>query len=116
MIASEANSHRQKGSVLVMATVLSFAMFVGGLSYLSLVDKMTKEVERTIKFRQEHYASIAKANATRAFVKINAPGHDYSTGRQNYYKQVDYEGYVKYGGSEHGLYGVNFNYVVTGNG
>ena len=116
MNKSTTNSQRQKGSVLVMATVLSFAMFVGGLSYLSLVDKMVMETDYFINMNKGFYGTSARLTTDLAYAKIYSPGRDYNSGRSTYYDNVEYEGHILYGGNQQGLYGSNYNYTIVANG
>ena len=106
----------QRGSVLVMATVLSFAMFVTGLSYLSLVDGMIKETDRYLRRNQSVYGANAKMVEEITYVKMNSPGGDRNSRRIRYYDNVDYQGVIKYGGTDEGTFGWNSDYTVSGIG
>lgn len=52
---SQTGRNKEEGSVLVMAVVLSFALFVLGLSYLSSVENMDKMVSEQIRDAQNIY-------------------------------------------------------------
>lgn len=52
---SSFKSDKEKGSVLVMAVVLSFAMFVMGLSFLASVDTFEKAISREVSETQSIY-------------------------------------------------------------
>ena len=63
--------NKEKGSVLVMAVVLSFAMFVMGLSFLASVNSLEKSVGDAIAGVQVPYTGQARANILNTIVKTN---------------------------------------------
>jgi len=62
-------SEKEKGSVLVLAVVLSFAMFVMGLGFLSTVDSFEKTIGREIAETQSLYTNQAGNILTVTLVK-----------------------------------------------
>lgn len=96
------NNYRQrkeKGSVLVMAVVLSFAMFVMGLGYLSTVDYLEKSVGQELSKTQGLYAAAAINRITNTLVQTggNYPGR---YGQWNeFFENVWYRSYVSFTGS-----------------
>lgn len=90
-------SNNEKGSVLVMAVVLSFAMFVMGLSFLSSVDNLEKLVGGSIAAVQNPYDGQARASIINAIVKTDG-NYPESNGRWlKYYNNNWYRAYVEFG-------------------
>ncbi len=116
MKRSVTNGHRQRGSVLVMATILSFAMFMGGISYLRLVNRMVLETDEYVGLSQSTYARAAGMIDMLEYAAIYSPGHDYRLRKKKYYGNVHYSGYLTYTGQEQGMYGVNVSYRAIGTG
>lgn len=63
------NSKKEKGSVLVMAVVLSFAMFVMGLGFLTSVDYYENTVSDEIAYATNIYALSYITQVTNTLVK-----------------------------------------------
>jgi hypothetical protein len=97
-----------------MATVLSFAMLIVGLSYLTLVNRMVMETDRHLTFDQAMYAAAARMMDELVYAKVYSPGHDHHMERTGYYGNVEYEGSIEFGGYTEGPYGQNANYIATG--
>lgn len=57
MILSEMNNKSQRGSVLVMAAVLSFAIFFLGLSYVEFSNQVMMETEEMVTGIKAYYAA-----------------------------------------------------------
>ena len=106
----------ERGSVLVMAAVLSFGMFVLGLAYLTFVGKVINDVDATVVDSQGRYAAIAGMMEAETYAAINNPGMDYSIRRTNYYGSVYKEGRIIFGGYGQGDYLYNVDYTVEGEG
>lgn len=70
---SSFKSDKEKGSVLVMAVVLSFAMFVMGLSFLASVDTFEKAISREVSETQSLYTNQAGNILTVTQVKNGDP-------------------------------------------
>jgi len=116
MKLSVANGHRQRGSVLVMATVLSFAMFLVGLTYLSMVNRIMLDTDLYLTRVGSFYSSIAGMMDEMVYTAVYSPGHDHHSGRREYYGDVDYEGYSVFGGYYGGIYSTDATYTVVGIG
>jgi hypothetical protein len=115
---SNIKRNNEKGSVLVMAVVLSFAMFLLGLSFLSSVDSLEKSVGDAIANVQWPYDAQAGATFYNTVVKTggNYPG-SYSRWF-NFYNNNWYRGKVNFGGIiEDGVvYTTARGYSVTAQG
>ena len=87
--------NKEKGSVLVMAVVLSFAMFIMGLGFLTSVDYFENSVSDEIAFAQNIYALSYITQITNTLVKTGGlyPG---AYGEWNPYfgDNVSYRSYV----------------------
>jgi len=109
---------KEKGSVLVMAVVLSFALFIMGLGFLSSVDYLEKSVGQEISKAQGLYAAAAINRITNTLVKTggNYPGR---YGQWNeFFDNVWYRSYVGFtGGLEDDFfYGSARGYMVFSQG
>ena len=116
MKKSVTNGHRQRGSVLVMATILSFAMLMGGISYLRLANRMVLETDAYVGLNQSAYARTAGMTEELTYAAIYSPGHDHRSRKTKYYGNVQYSAYLTYTGQEQGMYGVNVSYRAIGIG
>ncbi|MEE9552731.1 MAG: hypothetical protein V3W18_00425 [candidate division Zixibacteria bacterium] len=117
MRTSVTNGQRQRGSVLVMATILSFGMFVSGLSYLGLVNKLVLETDDYVVRNQAMYAAMAGMVDEIMYAAIYAPGHNHRLKRANYFGSVYTSGNLIYGGQQQGMFGgVNVSYSSVGIG
>jgi hypothetical protein len=106
---------KEKGSVLVMAVVLSFAIFVLGLSYLASVDNLSKLVSEEVRDVQNIYG-LTHGSVTNAAVQ-NGGQYPGSYGSWNEF--IDERGWyrnrVSFSGSfeDEGLfYGTARGYLV----
>ena len=100
----------------MMATVLSFAMFLVGLTYLGLVDRTVMETEDFLRKIQSRYSSEAGEKEANVYAAINTPSHDYRLRTKKYYGDVEYEGLVTFGGYSQGMYSMDATYITVGIG
>lgn len=106
----------EKGSVLVMAAVLSFALFLLGLSYLAFVDRIVRDVDGLVVDSQARYAAMAGMMDGITYASINNPGLSYDGGCENMYNEVVSCWRIEYGGIERDLYISTSDYRVVGEG
>jgi len=106
----------ERGSVLVMAVVLSFAMFLLGLSYLGFANQVMMETEELLADEQENYAIYAGITMSDAYARTNNPGSNYHGGLTEFYDGVYYDSYIYFGGYEGGFYRTDANYTLVGVG
>jgi hypothetical protein len=107
---------KEKGSVLVMAAVLSFGMFLLGLAYLAFVDQLIKDVDDSIIDSQGRYAAFAGMMDAETYTAMNSPGSNYSLRGVNFYENVTYRPLIYFGGYGQGDYLYNVDYTVAGVG
>ncbi len=116
MIFSEMNNRSQRGSVLVMAAVLSFAMFLLGLSYLGFSNQVMMETEEIVTGMQAYYAAAAGVIEGIVYTTLYEPGTNSKIKTKKFYEKVQYEGYIYFSGYDIGIYSLNADYIVTGTG
>jgi hypothetical protein len=92
------STNEEKGSVMVMAVILSFAMFIMGLSFLSSVDLLEKSVGDTIAGVQEPYTGQARANIINTIVKTGGNYPQSNGSWLEFYANNWHRGRVKFGG------------------
>jgi len=108
---------RQRGSVLVMTSIFSFAVFLVGLSYLTVVHGVVDEVQRTLEITRGKYAAMSAEKAAREYLNHHNPSTDHRLGRVHYYDNVYYDALISYGGqSSDDGFSYNTNYVIEGYG
>lgn len=107
---------KEKGSVLVMAAVLSFAMFLLGLAYLGFVDRTIKDVDFSVASAQWRYASTAGMMEGETYAATNNPASNYSSRMTKFYRNVTKGWDIYFGGYEQGDYLYNVDYTIVGNG
>jgi hypothetical protein len=107
---------RERGSVLVMAAVLSFAMFLLGLTYLGFTNQVMMETEEMLANGQIHYARYAGLTMANTYARTNNPGSNYHGGLTKFYEGVYYDSYIYFGGYEGGFYRTDANYTLVGVG
>lgn len=98
----EIRTEREKGSVLVMAVVLSFALFVTGLSFLSSVDYFENTVSDEVSYAKNVYARNYGIQHTNRDVKF---GYLYNHGPGEYEELdngAEYRTYVVFTGHNQG--------------
>lgn len=59
MVFSEVNNKSQRGSVLVMASVMAFSMFLLGLAYLGSVNRAVLDTDELVTEVKAYYAAAA---------------------------------------------------------
>jgi hypothetical protein len=106
----------ERGSVLVMAAVLSFAMFLLGLSFLGFSNQLMMETEGLLADGQGRYADHAGLAMSDTYARINRPGSNYHGGLTKFYDGVSYDSYIYFGGYEGGFYRTDANYTLVGVG
>lgn len=106
----------ERGSVLVMAAVLSFAMFLLGLTYLGFANHVMMETEERLADEQLHYANEAGNTMANAYARMNNSGSNYHGGLTKFYEGVYYDSYIYFGGYEGGFYRTDANYMLVGVG
>ncbi|UCE66976.1 MAG: hypothetical protein JSU85_02910 [Candidatus Zixiibacteriota bacterium] len=91
---------KEQGSVLVMAVVLSFAMFIMGLGFLTSVDYFENSVSDEIAFAQNIYALSYITKITNTIVKTGGlyPGA-YGAWNPYFNDNVYYRSYVDFTGN-----------------
>jgi hypothetical protein len=105
-----------RGSVLVMAAVLSFAMFLLGLTYLGFANQVMMETEGLLADGQDLYALYAGITMADAYTRTNSPSSNYHGGLTRFYDDVYYDSYIYFGGYEGGEYRIDANYSLVGVG
>lgn len=116
MIFSAMNIDGQRGSVLVMAAVLAFAMFLLGLSYLGFVNRAVLDTDEMVTEIQAVYAAGAGMMDGIVYTTLYEPGTNCQIKASEFYDNVDYEGYIYFSGYSSGAYTVSADYVVVGTG
>lgn len=106
----------EQGSVLVMAAVLSFAMFLLGLSYLAFSYQVMMETEEYLAGEQIHYARYAGITMAEAYTRTNYPGSNYHGGLIELSDGVWYDSYIYFGGYQGGYFRTDANYTLVGMG
>ena len=106
----------QRGSVLVMAAVLAFAMFLLGLAYISYVGKVINDSDDLIGTQQSIYAAQAARVDIEVYANQYEPGADHHLKVGNYYNNVGYEGHLYFTGYTGWDYSVEADYVIEGIG
>jgi len=109
------NRNSQRGSVLVMATVLSFAMFMLGLAYLGSIHGLQQDISIQLSDSQSYYAAYAGAIEGVVKVKGGQAG-DYNGRWVNYYDFAKYQTQISLGSLNPIEFGFAQGYMVTGNG
>ncbi len=104
----------ERGSVLVMAAVLSFAMFLLGLSYLGFTNQVMMETEELLAYAQGNYARYAGLMIANTYACTNNPGSNYHGNLTKFYEGVYYDSYIYFGGYEGGFYRTDANYMLVG--
>jgi hypothetical protein len=109
---------KEKGSVLVMAVVLSFSLFIAGLGFLSSVDYLEKSVGQEISTTQGLYSAAAINRITNTIVQTGGiyPGR-YGVWNE-FYDNVWNRSYVGFTGSmeDDFFYGSARGYMVFAQG
>ena len=116
MIFSEMNDKSQRGSVLVMASVLAFAMFLLGLAYLGFVNSAMMTTDELVTEMKAYYAAAAGNIDGIVYTTLYEPGMNWHMKLTQFYDDVYYEGYIYFDGYSGGGYSVNADYIVTGTG
>ncbi len=106
----------ERGSVLVMAVVLSFAMVLLGLSYLGFVNRVLMETEEMLADEQEHYARYAGIMTSDFNARTGNPGSNYHGGLTEFYDGVYYDSHISFEGFQGGFYRTDANYTLVGTG
>jgi hypothetical protein len=106
----------ERGSVLVMAAVLSFAMFLLGLTYLGFTNQIMMETEELLALEQDHYARYAGLTMANTYARTNNPGSNYHGGLTKLCEGVHYDSYIYFGGYEGGFFSIEANYMLVGVG
>jgi len=106
----------QQGSVMVMAVVLSFAMFLMGIAYLGTIDRLQQDISTQLSDSQAYYAAYGGMMTGIAQVKSGQIGHDYNGRWQNWYNHVRSRTTVLLGESGYMDYGIQQGFVIIGNG
>ncbi len=99
-----------------MATVLSFAMFVAGLSYLSAVDSFRNEINTQISSKQDYYAAHAGIVIGDTDIRKGYGGMGFNSNWIDYYGLVDYRYGIEPGGFSIFGFEITRGYTVTGEG
>jgi hypothetical protein len=113
---SRSYTTKQKGSVLVMAVVLAFAMFLLGLAFLNHVSQTIKNTDQLITDRQAIYASAAGLMDIIVYANLYEPGGDHHLKRAEFYSNVGYEGNLYFTGYTGWDYSVEADYIAEGVG
>ncbi len=106
----------ERGSVLVMAVVLSFAMVLLGLSYLGFVNRVLMETEEILAYEQDHYARYAGIMTSDFNARTGNPGSNYHGGLTEFYDGVYYDSHISFEGFQGGFYRTDANYTLVGTG
>ncbi|MEE8417150.1 MAG: hypothetical protein V3S06_00660 [candidate division Zixibacteria bacterium] len=106
----------ERGSVLVMAVVLSFAMVLLGLSYLGFVNRVMMETEEMLADEQHRFARYAGIMTADLYARISTPGSNYHGGVTEFYDGVYYDSHILFSGFEGGFYRTDANYTLVGTG
>lgn len=115
LFTNRRRAESQRGTVLVMATVLSFAMFFLGLMYLGSVQSLQKDISLQLSDSQAYFALYAGI-ADRE-VEVRTGNGYYNPGSWvNYYGLTSYRGSVKLGQINNYNYGYSTGYTITGEG
>jgi hypothetical protein len=88
MIYSEKKFEDQRGSVLVMAAVLAFSVFLLGLAYLEFVNQALMETEEMVNDTQSYYSSVAGMTDGIVYTTIYEPGADCKIKSSKFYDNV----------------------------
>jgi hypothetical protein len=104
------------GSVLVMAVVLAFGIFLLGLTYLGFVDRVILDTDDLITRRQAIYAAGAAVMDAAAYAAQFDPGTDHHMKKVKFYSNVEYEAHLDFTGYTGWDYSVVADYVAVGIG
>lgn len=115
LFANRRSAESQRGTVLVMATVLSFAMFLLGLTFLGSVQSLRRDISHRLSDSQEYYAR--NAGIADREVEVRTGNGHYNPGSWvDYYGLTRYRGSVKLGQINNYNYGYTTGYTITGEG
>ncbi|MEE9552730.1 MAG: hypothetical protein V3W18_00420 [candidate division Zixibacteria bacterium] len=115
-ILSGRSAESQRGTILVMATVLSFGMFLLGLSYLGSVQSIQHDVSYELSDTQAFYAAYAGLADAELEVRTGRIGFNHLGNWVNYYGQTGYQKGVRPGQINNFNFGIATGFTVTGIG
>ncbi len=94
LFANRRSAESQRGAVRVMATVLSFAMFLLGLIHLGSVQSLQKDISSRLSDSRAQYAFYTGI-ADRELEVRTGNGYYNAGSRVNYYEEF-YDNYASY--------------------
>jgi hypothetical protein len=110
-------NQKEKGSVLIMAVFLSFALFIMGLTYLKSVDTFQRSVSEDVSKLQSYYNASSWSTLKRVAVQSGEIMGGESTRWAEWYENNWYRTNVDVSGTNsQGMFGTATGFVITGYG
>ncbi len=107
---------KERGSMLVMAVVLSFALFITGLSYLKWVDTFQKKVSNEVSTIQAEFARSAGFAFAREVIESGSYDDGFSGRWRDWYLKTVYKYDIFPTGYDDFMYGGHRGYVIKSYG